>query len=181
MLVTPWRCKLTRTMSSRLSCPITRTKLCNLRSSQPCPGLWCVFLTLRLSMLTRNTCQTIEVSFGPPTYNRMSHPPDQIEIRETAEQESDDEVEIISFRLAPASGPSDSKSAISRDDDDIIVIETKSESGEEFESEPKSDEDVIMVRFRVIPPLTMSLITNRERSWARGRRLVSKTPSWSSN
>jgi hypothetical protein len=77
----------------------------------------------------------------------MSHPPDQIEIRETAEQESDDEVEIISFRLAPASGPSDSKPAISRDDDDIVVIETKSESGEEFESEPKSDEDVIMVRF----------------------------------
>jgi hypothetical protein len=181
MLVAPWRCELTRTMSSRLSYPLTQTNPCYSRSSQPCPGLWCVLLTLCLSTLTWNPYQTIEVSFGPPTYNRESHPPDQIEIRETAEQESDDEVEIISFRLAPASGPSHSKLAISHDDDDIVVIKTKSESGEEVESEPESDEDVIIVHFRVIPPLTKSLIANRERSWAQGRRLVSKTSSWSSN
>jgi len=132
-------------------------------------------------MLTQNTYQTIEVSFGPPTYNRVSHPPDQIEIRETAEQESDDEVEIISFSLAPANGPSDLKPAISHDDNDIIIIETKSESGDEVKSEPESDEDVIMVHFQVIPPLTMSLIANRERSRVWGRQLVSKTSSWSSN
>jgi hypothetical protein len=56
-------------------------------------------------------------------------------------------VEIISFRSAPASGPSDLKPVISHDDDDIVVIETKSKSGEEFKSEPESDEDVIMVCF----------------------------------
>ena len=77
----------------------------------------------------------------------MSHPPNQIEIHETAEQESDDEVEIISFRLAPANGPSDSKPAISHNDNDIIIIKTKSESGKEVESEPESDKDVIMVHF----------------------------------
>jgi hypothetical protein len=137
-------------------------------------------------MLTGNTHQTLEICIGPPTYNRASHPPDDIEIHETAEPESDDEVEIVGFRSAPASGPSGSKPGIAHDDSDIVVINTKSESGKEFKSDPESDEDMFVVRFREIPPLTLSLIANRERSrtWPRtgermtiirGRRLSGST------
>jgi hypothetical protein len=157
-------------------------------------------------MLTENIHQALEICIGPPTYNRASHPPDDIEIHETAKPESDDEVEIVGFRSAPAShsgtsgskpgiahddgddeveivgfrsapasGASGSKPGIAYDDSDIVVIKTKSESSEEFESDSESDEDMFVVRFREIPPLTLSLIANRERSRTWGRWLVSKT------
>jgi hypothetical protein len=171
----------------------------------PGPVVRSIFFPLHFSMLTEKAHQALEICIGPPTYNtgRVSHPPDNIEIHETAEPESndeveivgfrsapasgasgskpgithddsDDEVEIVGFRLAPASGASGSNPGIAHDDGDIVIIKTKSESSKEFKSDSKSDEDMFVVHFRELPPLTLSLITNRERSWTR-RQLVSKT------
>jgi hypothetical protein len=123
-------------------------------------------------MLTGNTHQALRICIGPPTYNRVSHPPDDIEIHETTKPESNDEVEIIGFRSAPASGVSGSKPGITHDNSDIVIIKTKSESSKEFESDSESDEDMFMVHFQEIPPLTLSLIANRERSQMWGRCLV---------
>jgi hypothetical protein len=80
-------------------------------------------LPLYLSMLTWNAPQIIEISIAPHTYNRPSPTPDLIEISDS-KADTDDHIGLGPYWPAP--GPSRSMPATPLDD--IIIINTNSES-----------------------------------------------------
>jgi len=123
------------------------------------------FLVLSFLMLNTHD-QTIKVSIAPPAHPtcRHSHPSEDLAdiVLSDANPESDEDITIISFRLAP--GPSGSAMAIplcdASEDSDIIEIS---------ESKPESDADSEDVAVSLFPLLYFSLVSNRQNSQTQGR------------
>ena len=115
--------------------------------ASPGPVVSLVYLSLHFSTLTRNIPQTIRISI-PPGYYRSSLSLDEVDDT-VSEHETDDHV-----GLGP--GPSRSRPAVPLDD--IVVIDTESES------EADSEETIQVV---CLPPLFPGSVPypNRKRSW----------------
>jgi len=120
------------------------------------PVVSLVCLSLHFSTLTRNIPQTLQISIAPCAFNRLSLSP-HIEIFDS-EPESDDDV-----GLGPDwPGPGPSRLRPMTLPDDVIVIDTESES------DPDSEETIQVICFSPLFPGSIPY-PNRKRSWTRGR------------
>jgi hypothetical protein len=122
------------------------------------PVVSLVYLLLHFSTLTRNIPQTLQISVAPRDYRSLLSP-DQVDDA-VSEPETDDHVGLGHYWP----GPGPSRSRLAAPLDDIVVIDTKSES------EVDSEETIQVVSLSPLFPGSESIpYTNRNRSWTQGR------------